>query len=320
MRSKSSNTIAAVASALVTIALLGAAVRSRDSVIPAPTSPAFWRRAEVARIQSHLAGAESLIAAGNVSRWSPAQRAARAQNLKLLRAYRERGIFPRNIDFADRREPYFVDDRSVMCAMAFLIAASGRHDIVDRIHATRNNARIRELADDTALVTWLDAAGLTVTEAARIQPGYDCCVISSPRPALSANEAATLAGGVMLTGIGVALNLPFDRTSPPRPWQATVGVITGIVGIGVGLGSPKLDDGGTASTLSTWNIAAGVVSLGLGIYHMLPRTGPKPAATAGVAGPSATSAGLASRQSREPVITIAPMLGASSGVRVTIAF
>jgi len=298
MRSKSSNTIAAVASALVTIALLGAAVRSRDSVIPAPTAPAFWRRAEVARIQSHLAGAESLIAAGNVSRWSPAQRAARAQNLKLLRAYRER----------------------VICAMAFLIAASGRHDIVDRIHATRNNARIRELADDTALVTWLDAAGLTVTEAARIQPGYDCCVISSPRPALSANEAATLAGGVMLTGIGVALNLPFDRTSPPRPWQATVGVITGIVGIGVGLGSPKLDDGGTASTLSTWNIAAGVVSLGLGIYHMLPRTGPKPAATAGVAGPSATSAGLASRQSREPVITIAPMLGASSGVRVTIAF
>ena len=73
---------------------------------------------EVARIQSHLLGAERLLDARGVSGLSPAARAARALHRKELRRYRERGVFPRNLDCPGRRMPYFVDAAGVRCAMA----------------------------------------------------------------------------------------------------------------------------------------------------------------------------------------------------------
>ena len=100
--------------------------------------------------------------------------------------------------------------------MAFLVAASGRHDIVERIRATRNNARIRELTDDTALVAWLAEAGLTVAEAARIQPAYGgpplgCGCVLVDRPALTSTEASVQLGGLVVSAVGITLNLPFGR-------------------------------------------------------------------------------------------------------------
>jgi len=56
--------------------------------------------------------------------------------------------------------------------MAYLIERSGRHDLVDRVALTRNDAFIAELPDDPALRVWLDSVGLSVAEAARIQPTY----------------------------------------------------------------------------------------------------------------------------------------------------
>ena len=316
MLARSSKLIVAVGSALVTISLLGAATRA-PATNPAASRAAAtaWHRAEVSRIQAHIAGAESLVAAGDLARWSPAQRVARARNLALLRVYRERGVFPRNLDFPVRREPYFVDDRGVLCAMAFLVAASGRHDIIERIRATRNNARIRELANDTALIAWLDEAGLTVAEAARIQPTYGgpplgCGCVLVDRPALTSTEASVQVGGFVVSAVGVALNLPFGSAAPSRPWQSTVGVVAGLVGIGVGLGVPKISDNGTAATMGTVNIAAGALSVGLAIYHMLPHDVAKPA----------PSSPLIVTSSRDPEFTVAPMLGARSGLRVNVKF
>jgi hypothetical protein len=53
-----------------------------------------------------------------------------------------------------------------------LLARSGRRDLVDKVAATRNNAYIPELANDPELVAWLEASGLSLEEAARIQPSY----------------------------------------------------------------------------------------------------------------------------------------------------
>ena len=44
--------------------------------------------------------------------------------------------------------PFFRDSRGVLCAMAYLIARSGRVDLVDRIAAQQNNAFIAEPAGD----------------------------------------------------------------------------------------------------------------------------------------------------------------------------
>jgi hypothetical protein len=89
-----------------------------------------------------------------------------------LREYRDAGEFPRNDRFQDRSMPFFRDADSALCAMAYLIERSGRGDLVDRIASTRNNAFIAELADESQLLGWLDSVGLSVTEAARIQPTY----------------------------------------------------------------------------------------------------------------------------------------------------
>lgn len=92
--------------------------------------------------------------------------------LEALAEYRARGVFPQNLDLPDRKVPYFVDASGIRCAMAHLIEISGGGALVERIARTRNNATIHELADEPELVAWLGAAGLTLEEAATIQPSY----------------------------------------------------------------------------------------------------------------------------------------------------
>lgn len=127
---------------------------------------------EVARIQRHLATVERELRSRDVSDLAPAQRAARARIIESLHAYRLRGVFPNNSDFRDRAVPYFIDRYGTRCALAYLIEQSGHGDLVGRVAVSRNNAFISELADNPELLAWLQQNGLTVGEAARIQPAY----------------------------------------------------------------------------------------------------------------------------------------------------
>ena len=129
---------------------------------------------EVARIQAHLRGAEVLVEAGPAVGLGPLRRLTRRLLLEELALYRERGVFPKNRDFLDERRPYFVDADGTRCAMAHLMEIGGAGDLVAEIAGTNNNAYVSELAADERFVAWLDAAGLTVEEAAAIQPGYRC--------------------------------------------------------------------------------------------------------------------------------------------------
>ena len=131
------------------------------------------RQLEVARLRAHFDSVDAELRQAATRDLSPAQRAARATLIGWLREYREAGSFPLNDRFSDRAMPFFRDSRGVLCAMAYLIDRSGRHDLVNTVAATRNNAFIPELAGDPELRTWLEGAGLSVAEAARIQPFYE---------------------------------------------------------------------------------------------------------------------------------------------------
>src|SRR5688572_12179825 len=122
-------------------------------------------------VAAHLTNVEGELRERDVSALSASQRAWRAQLIERLHDYRVRGVFPRNTDLP-YETPVFVDRFGTHCAMGYLIAASGRHDIVARIAMTRNFAYVAELADDPALVRWLDEHGFTAEEAARVQPTY----------------------------------------------------------------------------------------------------------------------------------------------------
>lgn len=261
------------------LALLSAVVLALAAVLaPArPTSPDRPADPEVARIQAHLAGVEEELRTRNISDLTPAQRRERARQIRRLREYRERGVFPHNHHIPDRRAPYFVDDHGTLCAVAYLIAASGRRDLVARVAATRNNAYVPELAADAELAVWLESVGLTVAEAARIQPAY------GPQPIEREDEvtgryalASAVAGG--LGGAAIALNL---EAAPGNAawWRGSLGLGAGVLGLAVG--ASGLDGDGASQVLGGANLGLGAAAAFFGTRTLLSASGPASSATDG---------------------------------------
>ncbi|HEX5574494.1 MAG TPA: nuclear transport factor 2 family protein [Gemmatimonadales bacterium] len=153
--------------------LAGAAALPLGAREVPPTGPEpLARRPEVARLRAHFDSVEVELRYANGPSLTPSQGRARNTLIGWLQDYRDAGEFPRNERFPELAMPFFRDGHGALCAMAYLIERSGRRDLVDRIASTRNNAFIAELADDPELRVWLDSVGLSVAEAARVQPTY----------------------------------------------------------------------------------------------------------------------------------------------------
>ncbi len=135
------------------------------------------------RLSAHFVRAESIARSRDDADLDPLRRVVRALLLDELALYRDERRFPRNPDFTDRT-PFFVDGSGTRCAVAHLLEFSGEGALVASITADRNNALIEQLAEDPRLLAWLDAVGITVEEAAIIQPSYDLylssCVCGGP--------------------------------------------------------------------------------------------------------------------------------------------
>ena len=147
----------------------------------APPPAATFARAEpgvleTRRIRGHLLDVEGVLRRRATDALSAAQKERRNAALNWLREYRERGEFPRNHTHAGR-VPVFVDEHGTPCAVAYLLQRSGREDLVREIAGADNNVYAWELAGDARFSKWLDETGLTLDEAARIQPAYaDGCL------------------------------------------------------------------------------------------------------------------------------------------------
>jgi hypothetical protein len=153
--------------------LAGALALPRDAWAVPPTGPEpLAQRLEVARLRAHFDSVDAELHHAKALQLTPSQRRIRATLIGWLQEYRDAGKFPRNDRFPDRAMPFFRDGHGALCAMAYLIERSGRRDLVNRIASTQNNGFVAELANDRELHGWLDSAGLSVTEAARIQPTY----------------------------------------------------------------------------------------------------------------------------------------------------
>jgi len=217
-------------------------------------------RSEVARLRAHFDSVDTELRTRDVSHLSVEQRASRAKLIGWLREYRNVGRFPRNDRFRGQFVPFFRDSRGTLCAMAYLVDRSGRGDIVDRIAMSRNNAYIRDLTDDRDLVAWLDASGLSVNEAARIQPEYGgnpCCVIGDPivpDRRVSTNYAL-LSMGLGGSSLGT---LGFNLFSPSRT-SGAAGLTAGVAAIIAG--AAHIKDGGGNEKVAKANVAVGSVAV-----------------------------------------------------------
>jgi hypothetical protein len=138
--------------------------------------------ADRVRITEHLRHVEQTLRRRDVSHLSAAQARERLRNLDRLHAYWTHGVFPHNTHHRERT-PYFIDDDGRTCAMAQLIIDSGHADLAEALARTQNYARIRDM-HSPALAAWLAASGLSLEEAAWIQPGYGppCCCSQSLEP------------------------------------------------------------------------------------------------------------------------------------------
>lgn len=231
---------------------LAALVTVFAAAFHAPVDP------ETARLLAHFDTVDAELRSADVSRLSLAQRATRAQMVRWLRDYRDIGSFPRNDRIAGRRAPFFRDSRGVLCAMAYLIARSGRADLVDRVARTRNHAYIPELAGDADLADWLRRAGLSVTEAARIQPAYDYGDRPESRDDDDDDEEYLIGSGVL--GVTSLVATGFNLVEPGRR-SAWTGALAGSANLLLGLGKLDHDQDDSARDLAIANVLIGVVAL-----------------------------------------------------------
>src|SRR5437016_8377184 len=254
---------AVIFSTVMTGALAAALWRS-------PVSPSF-AVAERTRLRAHFDSVERELRARDVPGLTAAQRAARARVLNILHNYQARGVFPRNTDFPDRDLPVFIDWRGIRCGFAYLVEQTGHEDVVLRIAATRNYARVPELKDDPDVRRWLVENGITLAEATRIQPSYgcgspqgDCAVAGAVPPASDGYKVAT--GVSVATNVATfTLNVLHTGLSRQARGIASVGAGT----IGIIAGASNLGTSGPRGTLGLLNTGVGAASLALGVLRLI---------------------------------------------------
>lgn len=263
--------------------------------------PRSFAAAEAARLRAHFDSVEWELRQHDGRGLTSAQRAARARALSSLHAYSVRSAFPQNTDFPGDALPYFIDRRGRRCAMAYLIEQSGGRDLVARVAATHNNARISELKDDPKLVAWLSENGITLAEAARIQPTY-CGLFGNPP--CPPPEPST--GYKVLTGVAVGANLTLAaltlnvlHTGMSRDASAALGVGTGAAEVAFGLTyllqCTANCDHPRSYTLALLNTGLGAASMAVGIYGLTRAKGPDARVTVGPWFGGGTARGLAAR-------------------------
>ena len=190
-------------------------------------SPPAVTAAEVDRVRLHLGNVESALRARGTGGLGADQRARRAVALDWLREYRERGLFPHNHTHSGQRVPVFVDEHGTHCAVGYLLKRSGETELINAVVAADNNVRVRELADNARFRNWLEETGLTLEEAAWIQPRYGTYPPGYHDRTPEEDLFPTLLVGIASGGLAI-----YSHASQPGPgyFQVT-GVLNAVAGL-----------------------------------------------------------------------------------------
>ncbi|MGH7506096.1 MAG: hypothetical protein ACRELX_10615, partial [Longimicrobiales bacterium] len=216
-----------------------AAAAAPAEVSPPPTGEAAVDAAEIERVRGHLLRVERELLAADISHLTPAQRANRMRQIGALREYRERGLFPHNHEVERGLTPVFIDEHGTHCAVGYLIARSGREELARMIAGSRNHAFVENLADIPALAAWLEETGLSVDEAARIQPQYGW---HPPAPRDETGYSTATAVFAAFGGGVAAWNLLADRTGGAWWLPGAAGMAGAAAGLGLAWSGHDSDD------------------------------------------------------------------------------
>lgn len=149
------------------------AVLGNESYVARHGRPPTGPISETERIRTHLEYVADLLEHADTTHLEHYQLQNRSAALTELRRYARAGEFPQNnrpFPGQDRR-PRFIDDRGVHCAVAQLIASSGRAQLAADIDRESEYAYVEDI-DDPRLLDWAHHHGFERTELAMIQPSY----------------------------------------------------------------------------------------------------------------------------------------------------
>jgi hypothetical protein len=254
----------------VILILLAAVTIEPGDARATPRAPSA-RAGDVTRIRAHFDSVLAELAARDVGALTAAQRAERLGVLQTLFTYKERGVFPHNYDFPAEPTPYFVDRKTgTLCAVAHLLASTGRRDIVDRVARADNNVWVSRLASDTAFAAWLSAHGLTLAEAARIQVPYMMPVPSQvpETPAREARNVALLTAAPIALGTSAIASFWNARGNADghRSAANVLGVGSGVLAMSIGAAMVGRSD--VPRSLGVASMAVGGISMALATRSM----------------------------------------------------
>ncbi|MDB4917715.1 MAG: hypothetical protein JWM95_5359 [Gemmatimonadetes bacterium] len=248
------------AATLAFAAILTASATGRANTAPGES-------AEFLRInQMHDDSVVAELSTHDVSGLSHDQKIRRASLLSELHAYGEHGAFPHNYDFPGQKVPYFVDPQTgALCAVANLLAYTGRRDVVDRVARTNNHVWVQQLAGDSTFRGWLTENGLTLDEAARIQlPAGQ----SGPPPvALMAGAAVVSATGLSIIA-GVTISSLWNATSNADGHMGKMSKIGMTSGVAAAVVGGLIATGTPARGIGAMTLGAGLASVALSARSM----------------------------------------------------
>jgi hypothetical protein len=227
--------------------------------------PVDHRSAEVERIRAHFDSVLTELADRDVQSIGHDARTRRIALTTTLTSYRARGEFPHNYDFPGEAVPYFIDRKTgTLCAVAYLLASTGRRDIVERVAAADNNVWVAELEGDREFESWLSENGITLEEAARIQVPY----IGDPDPIALGDKRQTYspaAIGIVAASAGASLWNVWQNADGRGRIGTVAGLAAGAAALGMGataMGDPRAPRGVSAVSLAVGGIGAAIATRG----------------------------------------------------------
>ncbi len=145
------------------------------------------------RIQTHLKYVEDKLRQVNTSHLNQEQQENRSEILDILNQYWQKGEFPQN-DYFENRKSVFIDRNNTHCAVGYLLKETAGETIAKQVNSVYQFASIYEMRLQ-ALADWVIKSGLTIDECAMIQPTYGGFIRPQPvrnRPGMFAMEVHSM--------------------------------------------------------------------------------------------------------------------------------
>lgn len=112
------------------------------------------------RIRTHLEYVENLLREKNISDLSPGLQLKRKYLLDLLHNYWQAGVFPRNYDYNNQRQPCFIDRNGRICAVGYLVEHTVNRQTAEEINSINKYDKILTM-NNQVVDNWIKESGLT---------------------------------------------------------------------------------------------------------------------------------------------------------------